>query len=125
MNRRSVLRGGTAAAVGMLAITAMESGATPASAHGMYEVMGNPAVTGDGLPFPKNLTREEYEHLKTFDEADFVVFSNQQWSRLVPPTGKTFAMNMITVGIFNRHGTMDEELFFYDNLAFNQQIGLA
>jgi hypothetical protein len=43
----------------------------------------------------------------------------------IPPTGKSFAMNMVTVGIFNRHGTMDEEFLFYDNQAFNQQIGLA
>jgi catechol 2,3-dioxygenase-like lactoylglutathione lyase family enzyme len=147
----------------------------------------------------KHLTREEYRNLKTFDEADFVVFTNQQWDRFdeshapdvrvhwpdghytdgldphledlkwlfawapnlkitshpvrvakgnlvsaigvfkgtfsqpmpdgnggfIPPTGKTFAMTMVTVGIFNRHGTMDEEFLFYDNLAFNQQIGLA
>jgi hypothetical protein len=200
MNRRKVLRGGTAAAAGMLGITAVESGITPASASAdVYQVMGNPAETGEGLPFPKHLTHEEYRNLKTFDEADFVVFTNQQWDRFdeshtpdvrvhwpdghytdgldphiedlkwlfvwapnlkitshpirvakdnlvsavgvfkgtfsepmpdgkggfIPPTGKNFAMNMVTVGIFNRHGTMDEEFLFYDNQAFNQQIGLA
>jgi len=44
---------------------------------------------------------------------------------VISPTGKSFAMSMVTVGIFNRHGTMDEEFLFYDQLAFNQQIGLA
>jgi hypothetical protein len=201
MNRRSVLRGAAATAAGMFGITAVESGVTPASASAadVYKVMGNPAETGEGLPFPTHLTRDEYEHLKTFDEADFVVFSNQEWNRfgeshapdmrvhwpdghytdglerhvedlkwlfvwapdlkvtshpvrvakgelvavhgvfkgtfsrpmpdgkggLIQPTGKKFAMNMITVGIFNPHGTMNEEFLFWDNLAFNQQIGLT
>ena len=199
MNRRSVLRGGTAAAAGMLGIAAVESGATPASAHDMYQVMGNPALTGEGLPFPQHLTREEYRNMKTFDEADFVVFTKQQWDRFdeshapdvrvhwpdghytdgldvhiedmkglfvwapglkvkshplriakgilvavpgtftgtfsepmpdgkggfIPPTGKSFAMNMITVGVFNRQGTMNEEFLFWDQFSFSQQIGLA
>jgi hypothetical protein len=191
----------SATVAGMLAISALESGVTPASAHvgDVYQVMGNPALTGEGLPFPAHLTRQEYENLNTFDEADFVVFSNQEWDRfseshapdvrvhwpdghftdglephiedlkwlfvwapnlkitshpvrvakgnlvsavgvfkgtfsrpmpdgkggLIPPTGKSFAMSMVTVGIFNRRGTMDEEFLFYDNLAFNQQLGLA
>jgi hypothetical protein len=201
VNRRSVILSGgaAAAAVGMLGITAVEGGITPALASDdVYQVMGNPAETGEGLPFPKHLTREEFRNLKTFDEADFVVFTNQQWDRfgeshapdvrvhwpdghftdglaphledlkwlfawapdlripshpvrvakgnlvatigvfkgtfsqpmptpggLIPPTGKSFAMNMVTVGIFNPQGTMDEEFLFYDNQAFNQQIGLA
>jgi hypothetical protein len=43
----------------------------------------------------------------------------------IQPTGKKYAINMATVGIWNRRGTMDEEFLFWDNLTFNQQIGLA
>jgi hypothetical protein len=41
------------------------------------------------------------------------------------PTGKAYAINMATVGIWNRSGVMDEEFLFWDNLTFYQQIGLA
>ena len=41
------------------------------------------------------------------------------------PTGKAFALDMCTVGIWNRQGTMDEEFLFWDNQTFYQQIGLA
>jgi hypothetical protein len=30
----------------------------------------------------------------------------------IAPTGKAFALDMATVGIWNRQGTMDEEFFF-------------
>ncbi|NMH79418.1 ester cyclase [Pseudonocardia xinjiangensis] len=43
----------------------------------------------------------------------------------ISPTGKKYALNMATVGIWNRHGTMDEEFLFWDNSAFYQQIGLG
>ncbi|SDN40781.1 ester cyclase [Actinacidiphila guanduensis] len=43
----------------------------------------------------------------------------------IPPTGHTFALNMATVGLWNRNGTMDEEFLFWDSLTFNQQLGLA
>ena len=43
----------------------------------------------------------------------------------VPPTGKRFAINMATVGMWNARGVMDEEWLFWDNLSFFQQIGLA
>jgi hypothetical protein len=32
---------------------------------------------------------------------------------------------MVTVGIWNEHGVMDEEFLFRDNQIFAQQIGLA
>jgi hypothetical protein len=41
------------------------------------------------------------------------------------PTGKAYAINMATVGTWNRTGVMDEEFLFWDNLTFYQQIGLA
>jgi len=43
----------------------------------------------------------------------------------IAPTGKAFALDMITVGIWNRQGTMDEEFLFWDGQAFYQKIGLA
>jgi len=138
------------------------------------------------------------EHLKTFDELDFDVFSNQKWDRLseshgddivvtwpdghetkglakhiedlkamfvyapdtkikvhpirfgtdewtcvtgvmtgtfslpmpvgdgttIPPTGKSFKLNMSTIGHW-KGGTMDHEWLFWDNQAFLKQIGLA
>ncbi|RSM84720.1 hypothetical protein DMH04_19760 [Kibdelosporangium aridum] len=43
----------------------------------------------------------------------------------IQPTGKKFAVNMATIGLWNRRGTMDEEFLFWDNQTFNQQIGLG
>jgi hypothetical protein len=43
----------------------------------------------------------------------------------IAPTGKKYAINMATVGIWNRKGTMDEEFLFWDNQTFLAQIGLA
>ncbi|MEV0186235.1 ester cyclase [Streptomyces sp. NPDC050625] len=43
----------------------------------------------------------------------------------IQPTGKKYAINMATVGIWNRRGIMDEEFLFWDNQTFNQQIGIA
>lgn len=41
------------------------------------------------------------------------------------PTGKSFSIDMVTVGIWNRQGTMDEEFFFWDNQTFYSKMGLA
>jgi len=43
---------------------------------------------------------------------------------VIPPTGKNFKLEMVTVGHWN-NGVMDEEYLFWDNLAFMKQIGLA
>ncbi|UOZ03459.1 ester cyclase [Amycolatopsis sp. WQ 127309] len=43
----------------------------------------------------------------------------------IQPTGKKFSIHMATVGLWNRQHTMDEEFLFWDNLTFNQQLGLA
>ncbi len=44
----------------------------------------------------------------------------------IAPTGKTYAINMATVGIWNRRKRyMDEEFLFWDNQSFYSQIGLA
>ncbi|MEU6347091.1 ester cyclase [Streptomyces sp. NPDC046977] len=201
MERRSILKGGAAAAFGALAITAVADGSTMAEAAtrhpGLYP---DPATTPvPNPPFPRDLTREERRHLETFDTLDFEVFSHADWSRLgeshaqnirvhwpdghytdgidqhiadlaalfvwapdtrihshplrvakgeltavtgvmqgtftrpmpdgkgglIQPTGKKYAINMATVGLWNRRGTMDEEFLFWDNQTFYQQIGIA
>lgn len=44
----------------------------------------------------------------------------------IAPNGKAWAINMATVGIWNRRrGFMDEEFLFWDNQSFYQQLGLA
>jgi hypothetical protein len=43
----------------------------------------------------------------------------------IAATGKAYAINMCTVGIWNQQRTMDEEFLFWDNQTFYQQIGLA
>jgi hypothetical protein len=43
----------------------------------------------------------------------------------IPPTGKKYAINLVTVGIWNRHGLMDEEFIIYDQMTFMRQLGLA
>jgi hypothetical protein len=43
----------------------------------------------------------------------------------IAPSGKAFAIDMVTVGIWNRQGTMDEEFFFWDNQTFYSKMGLG
>jgi hypothetical protein len=67
------------------------AGADPAEATTRYhDLMGDPAKTGEELPWSTNLTRQEFRNLKTFDELDFVVYSKQQWNRL----GESHAKNV-------------------------------
>jgi SnoaL-like polyketide cyclase len=42
----------------------------------------------------------------------------------IAPTGKSFAVDMVTVGIWNRQGTMDEEFLFWDNQTFYGEMGV-
>jgi len=202
MDRRAMLKSSGAAALSAMALTAVESGTTPAFAAEGWTLLPDPADGGVvSPPYPKHLTDEERAHLRTFDELDFVVFSRAEWARLgeshaenirvhwpdghftdgieqhtkdlmglfawapdthidvhpvrvakdnltavtgvmrgtftkpmtdpntgeviTPPTGKAYSINMCTVGIWNRQGTMDEEFLFWDNQTFYSQIGLA
>ncbi|MTD56978.1 ester cyclase [Amycolatopsis pithecellobii] len=202
LNRRSLITNSTAAAFGALAMTAVASGTAEATPYplGGHQPLPDPAVTPvPNPPYPKNLTATERRHLQTFDDLDFQIFSNAEWSRLgeshartirvhwpdghytdgidkhlddlkamfvwapdthihshpfriakneltavtgvmqgtfsrpmpdgkggfIQPTGKKYSISMCTVGIWNRQGTMDEEFLFWDNLTFNQQLGLA
>lgn len=43
----------------------------------------------------------------------------------IAPTGNAFALDMVTVGIWNRQGTMDEEFFFWDGQTLSTKMGLA
>jgi hypothetical protein len=43
----------------------------------------------------------------------------------IAPTGKAFAVDMVTVGIWNRQGTMDEEFLFWDNQTFYGEMGVS
>ncbi|WP_432947484.1 ester cyclase [Kribbella sp. CA-253562] len=44
----------------------------------------------------------------------------------IPPTGKKYAINMATVGIWNRRrGYMDEEFLFWDDRNFFAQLGIG
>lgn len=203
LNRRSLITQGSTAAFGAMALAAVTGGVAEASAPAGYSPwtpLPDPATTPvPNPPFAKDLTREERENLRTFDELDFDVFSHQKWARLgesharnirvhwpdghytdgidrhvedlkalfvwapdtrieshylrvangglsavagvmkgtftrpmpdgkgglIQPTGKKYAINMATVGLWNRRGTMDEEFLFWDNQAFYQQIGLG
>ncbi|WP_431775219.1 ester cyclase [Streptomyces cucumeris] len=84
IDRRNVLRGTGAAALGALAITAVTSGTDlAAAATGDRELLGDPASTPQAESlWPANLTRTERKHLEVFDELDFDVYSGQQWDRI-------------------------------------------
>jgi len=43
----------------------------------------------------------------------------------IQPTGKKYAVNIATIGLWNKRGTMDEEFLFWDNEAIAKQIGLG
>ncbi|GII54220.1 hypothetical protein Pth03_26090 [Planotetraspora thailandica] len=43
----------------------------------------------------------------------------------IKPTGKSYAINMTTIGIWNKQPRMSEEFLFWDNQTFYQQIGAA
>ncbi|MGW0882492.1 ester cyclase [Streptomyces sp. NPDC002671] len=84
INRRNVLRGGGAAALGALAITAVTSGTDlAAAATDNREMLGDPASTPQTESlWPTTLTHAERKNLEVFDELDFVVYSHQQWDRI-------------------------------------------
>ncbi|TJZ59101.1 ester cyclase [Streptomyces piniterrae] len=84
IDRRHVLRGGGAAALGALAITAVASGTDlAAAATSDRELLGDPASTPQAESlWPAHLTDTERKHLEVFDELDFVVYSGQKWDRL-------------------------------------------
>ncbi|SMD26571.1 hypothetical protein [Kibdelosporangium aridum] len=54
-----------------------------ATSEHRWNPMPDPATTPvPNPPLPKNLSREERAHLKTFDELDFDVFTHAKWDRL-------------------------------------------
>ncbi|EWM15015.1 ester cyclase [Kutzneria sp. 744] len=201
LDRRTLIGRGGAAVFGALTLSAVADGTATATDTGTHpHLMPDPASTPvPNPPFASNLTAQEREHLKKFDELDFVVFSQADWARLheshartirvhwpdghytdgidkhiadlaamfvwapdthinshplriakdnltavtgvmkgtfsrpmpdgkggfIAPTGRSYSINMATVGLWNRQGTMDEEFLFWDNTNFYQQIGLG
>ncbi|HWH04409.1 MAG TPA: ester cyclase [Gemmatimonadales bacterium] len=45
--------------------------------------------------------------------------------KTIPPTGKRFALGMVTIGHWNADGKMDHEWLFWDSGDFMKQLGLA
>ncbi|MBS0216520.1 MAG: ester cyclase [Proteobacteria bacterium] len=43
--------------------------------------------------------------------------------KIIQPTGKTYHVQMTTLGHWTKDGTMDEEYLFWDNATLMQQIG--
>lgn len=44
---------------------------------------------------------------------------------LIPPSGKSLHMSMVTIGHWNEAGVMDHEWLYWDNQTFLRQLGLA
>jgi hypothetical protein len=92
-DRRTLLRTGSAAALGVFALTAFAAGADPAEAVARQGrvPLPDPATTPvPNPPFPEGLTRTERAHLRTFDELGFDVFTHADWDRL----GESHAQNI-------------------------------
>ncbi len=45
--------------------------------------------------------------------------------KFIQPTGKSFKISMVTIGLWNDEGVMYEEYLFWDNLTYMKQLGLA
>jgi len=45
--------------------------------------------------------------------------------KFIQPNGKSFKINMVTIGLWNEKGVMYEEYLFWDNLTYMKQLGLA
>ena len=92
IDRRTLLRDSGAVALGAAALGAVASG-DPALAQQALRTtpMPDPATTPvPDPPFPPGLSRGERDHLKTFDDLDFEVFTHADWSRL----GESHAPNI-------------------------------
>jgi hypothetical protein len=92
--------------------------------------MPDPAAGGvTSPPFLANLTAEERTHLphRGHGRADGHLQQADPDGKggTIAPTGKAFAVDMITVGIWNRQGTMDEEFLFWDNQTFYGEMGVG
>ena len=87
IDRRVFLKSG-GVGLGVLALTAVLGGTdveqafATSSDNCSQPVLPDPAVIPvPNPPYSKTLTKAELQHLETFDELDFVVFTNQEWSR--------------------------------------------
>jgi hypothetical protein len=44
--------------------------------------------------------------------------------KFIEPTGKTYKINMATIGHWNKDGVMDLEYLFWDNHSYMQPLGI-
>jgi prepilin-type processing-associated H-X9-DG protein len=45
--------------------------------------------------------------------------------KVIEPTGKTYKINMATIGHWNKDGVMDQEYLFWDNQTYMRQLGIG
>jgi hypothetical protein len=73
---------------------------------------------------PVKITNGEWTSVIGVMEGTFSQPMPTGGGKTIPPTGKKFKLQMVTVGHW-KNGLMDEEYLFWDNLSFMKQIGLA
>src|SRR5258708_21368762 len=85
IHRRAFVTRGSALAFGAMALSAVADGgvAEASTGPGSPSLLPDPSSTPvPNPPYPHNLTHQERQHLETFDELDFDVFSHADWARL-------------------------------------------
>ena len=103
IDRRQLLRGTSASLFGALALTAVAGEQSLAEAAARHphldphnpELLPNLSTVTEQLRpvVPSGLTAVERAHLKTFDELDFVVYSGQQWDRMIESHSRTIRVH--------------------------------
>ena len=73
---------------------------------------------------PIKLADGDYTAVQGFMEGTFSAPMTLPNGDVIPPTGKSFRLGMLTVGRWE-NGVMAEEWLYWDNQAFMKQIGLA
>lgn len=74
---------------------------------------------------PLRIAKDEYTCVIGTMTGTFSRPMTQPSGAVVQPTGRAFSISMVTIGIWNARGVMDEEFLFWDNDAFFTQIGLG
>ena len=72
---------------------------------------------------PVKVANGEWTAVTGILEGTFTRPMNIPGGRTIPPTGKSFRINMSTFGHW-KNGVMDEEYLYWDNQTFLIQIGL-
>lgn len=82
---------------------------------------------------PDTSINTHYIRVATNDVSAFAGVMQGTFTRPMPdgkggfikPTGKKYSINMVTIALWNKRGTMDEEFLYWDNQTFFRQIGIA